>query len=125
MISFEMEDMPNGQNVTNDQFAAIHEIVSKDWSRNYVVTDAKETDGDWFLILEKREDGDPRETETYYRIEFDGDWGVLWEKEQPETDEEFDARSASYTDAEFEQQFGRPRDEYDPPQRNEAPHPGG
>jgi hypothetical protein len=79
MISFEMEDCPNGQNVTNDQFAAIHTIVSEDWSRNYVITDAKETSGDWFLVLEKKEDGES-EAEAYYRIEFDGDWGVLWER---------------------------------------------
>jgi hypothetical protein len=81
VISFEMEDMPNGQNVTNDQFAAIHEIVSQDWSRNYVVTDAKDSGGDWFLILEKVQDGDVG-TETYYRIEVDGDWGVLWTQER-------------------------------------------
>lgn len=83
MISFEIEDCPNGQNVSNDQFAAIHEIVSEDWSRNYVITEAQETGGDYFLIVEKEQDGDTV-TETYFRVEFDGRWGVLYEcKKQP------------------------------------------
>lgn len=78
MISFEIEDCPNGQNVTNDQFQAIYAIALQDWSRSYVVTEAQETGGDYFLIVEKLQDGDTV-TETYFRVEFDGDWGVLFE----------------------------------------------
>jgi hypothetical protein len=83
MISFEMSDMPNAQSITNDQFQAIYAIALQDWSRNYTVTDAKETDGDWFLIVEKELDGDSM-TQTFYRVEPDGDWGILYEvKREP------------------------------------------
>lgn len=85
MISFEMENMPNGQNITNDEFSALHEIVSQDWDRSYVVTDAEDSAGGWFLIVEKRGAEDSRETETYFRVDDDGDWGVLWERKKGRT----------------------------------------
>lgn len=79
MISFEsVADYPNGYSITTDQFRAIHEIASKNWSRNYNVHEAQETGGGYFLIVEKERDGDST-TETYYRVEFDGDWGILFE----------------------------------------------
>lgn len=83
MISFQLEDAPIAQDVTNDQFQAIHEIVAQDWSRDYTITDAQETGGDWFLIVERRDSND-EETETYFRVEFDGDWGVLFQTREGE-----------------------------------------
>lgn len=84
MISFEMKDMPNAHRVTSDEFRAIYEIVDQDWSRNYVITDARDTaQGLWFLIVERMRDGD-QETETYFRVDFDGDWGVLYQLREGE-----------------------------------------
>lgn len=85
MITFAAEDMPNGQSITNDEFAALHEIVSQDWSRNYVVSDAEDSAGGWFLIVERRADGDSKETEVYFRVDDDGDWGILWEQKEGRT----------------------------------------
>lgn len=82
MISFEMADMPNGQNITNDEFSALHEIVAQDWGRNYVISDAKDSAGDWFLVVERKAAEDSKETETYFRVDDDGDWGVLWERKE-------------------------------------------
>lgn len=86
MISFEIADMPNGQNVTNDEFSAIHAIVAQEWDRNYVISDARDSAGDWFLIVERKRADDSKVTETYFRVDDAGDWGVLFEA--PEFDEE-------------------------------------
>jgi hypothetical protein len=80
-----MNDMPNAQSITSDEFRAIYEIVDQDWSRNYAISDARDTaQGLWFLIVERQKDGD-HETETYFRVDFDGDWGILYEVPKEES----------------------------------------
>jgi hypothetical protein len=79
-ISFEsVGDYPNGYSITDEELAALYAIViSNQNSYDYDVTEARETGGRCFLVVEKR---CPKYeyTQTYYRVDAGGAWGVLFE----------------------------------------------
>lgn len=92
MVSFEIENCPNGQNVTNDQFRAIGEVVASDpLYYDYVITEARETGGLYFLIVE-RLCPKYRHSLTFFRVDVGGDWGVLYECKPTEDEEEEDGK---------------------------------
>lgn len=79
MIFFELDEQgdavrqPDQQCVTNDQFASIHEIVAEDWSRNYVVSELRDDDGEWYVQVTRMNDGDSTPDKTF-NIDVDGTW---------------------------------------------------
>lgn len=79
-ISFEsVGEYPNGYSINDAELAALYAIVISDRdSYDYDVTEARETGGKPFLIVEKR---CPKYeyTQTYYRVDSGGAWGVLFE----------------------------------------------
>lgn len=79
MISFEMEDMPIGQNITNDEFSAVHEIVSQDWDQDYRVFDAV-LGWEGRTLLVERVGEDERLANAVFKLGVDGDWQQVWER---------------------------------------------
>lgn len=80
MISFEsVGDYPNGYSISAAEFQALSEIMDEDEGYyDYDVTEARETSGLRFMVVEKR---CPKYeyTQTYYRVDTDGSWGTLYE----------------------------------------------
>lgn len=83
MITFEsVGDYPNGYSLSDAEFQALFEIMATDeLYYDYAVTEAQETAGWRFLVVEKR---CPKYeyAHTYYRIDTDGSWGVLFQPAQ-------------------------------------------
>ena len=79
MITFETEDMPNGHSITNDEFAAIHAVVSLDWDSDYRVSSPVLGEDGQTTLVEKV-DEDDRDTLAVFKLGVDGDWEQVWER---------------------------------------------
>jgi hypothetical protein len=80
MITFEsVGDYPNGYSISDAELAALYAITISDRdSYDYAVTEAQETGGLRFMVVEKR---CPKYeyAHAYYRVDTGGAWGVLFE----------------------------------------------
>lgn len=79
MIFFETEDMPLSQSITNDEFAALHEIVSQDWDQNYTVFQVV-LGWEGKTTLVERMDEDDRMANAVFKLDVDGPWEQVWER---------------------------------------------
>jgi hypothetical protein len=79
MIFFEMEDQPLSQSITNDEFAALHAIVSLDWDSSYTVSQPV-LGWEGRTTLVEKIDEDDRLANAVFKVDVDGGWEQVWER---------------------------------------------